>query len=717
MKKLFSLILALCTVFSVFSAVIPTASATYGYLLGDVDDDSRVTAKDLLLLKKYLNMGADARDLNMLAANVDKDEKGVVSNPDLLSMKKLILGLSDTDGNNTDKRYKLDTLTVGGKNISRYCIVIPETAPLAFTQAAKELRSYISRACGITLNTSYSYDETQNYAITYKLDETDEYELGKEGYNVTVAEDGNITFTCGTMRGCLYATYYFLEEFVGYRFLTDNIVYLYDNDTVDIATGFTETEVPVLSYRAVSQTGVSRDYARTLRDNCVDGATVAAGTEEYGYGVGTLFIHAHSYEYQCNIGATEQPCLTSEKTYEQIITYNCKLIDEREARGQHLGTGWTQISCSPNDSTNFCTCEACKSIYAKESSIAGTIFRMSNRVAEYLDGKYPGIEIFTIAYWDARNPPSMTRPRENVCVCFCIGGCNNHSYDDWETCEALGGNPRLQSPGLDGTMVNSSNAVDMKELEKWSELTNNIYIWYYAVTFHYSLAPSPNVFNVYNDFKYLVDTDNIEGIYSEGGGRYCFELLRGYLISKMMWNPNMSEEEFENHINEYLMIYYGNGWEYIREYLEMSHHAGDLNGCWTNNFDRPFNMYNEEYFKENYHYMADLFDKAIAATDDPTQKDRIAICSLQCDFLGLSATFESEYNDPTTATEKSRAAYVKNYTDFYNTVEERNIRICGGDGKHGCENFPKDSSTIMKPVEWMWEGCTGYWIYSNGRYI
>lgn len=151
----------------------------------------------------------------------------------------------------------------------------------------------------------------------------------------------------------------------------------------------------------------------------------------------------------------------------------------------------------------------------------------------------------------------------------------------------------------------------------------------------------------------------------------------------------------------------------------MSNHAGDLNGCWTNNYDRPFNMYNADYFKENYHYMAELFDKAYEATTNAVQKRRIDICSLQCDFLGLSATFEAEYNDPDTATDESRAAYIENYVTFYNKVENYGIRIFKGSGDHGCNNFPASSSTVISPMEWMWEGCTGKWEYnpSTGSYV
>ncbi len=731
MKRILSSILIMCMLFGVCSSVFSVGAVTYGYMKGDADDNSILTIKDVLLVRKYIAGIISDKELNLTAADITGDGRVVLA--DVLKLRKTLAGIEEIEENNSDGKYRINTVTVDSKNINRYTIVIPKDNA-CMEYSANELSKYIRKACGVTLNISYTEDEVDTYKIQYVFDTEDYYSLGKEGYRVSVEDNGDVLFYCGTFRGALYVTYFFLEDFIGYRFLfgrkldrSDFDAYLYKADNVNLPMGYEETDVPILSYRASAQGGSTSNNFAMLRLNAVDGGgSSSCSNLRYGGGVGTLFIHAHSYEYQCGITWQQQPCLTSEDTYQQIVSYNLNLLAEREAIGQTLGVHYTQISCSPNDNTNFCKCQGCSAIYQSEGSIAGTVFRLSNRVAEALDKEYPGIEIFTIAYWDARNPPKITRPAENICVCFCFGGCNNHPYDQTELCAECGGNPRLQTTDYKGYSQNQSNVIDIGYYEKWTELTDNIYIWYYSANYCYYIAPSPNLFNIYNDFKYVAST-GAAGIYSEGSSHpyYNFEYLRGYMASKMMWNPFMSEEEYNAHFNEFLMLYYGEGWEYIREYIEMSDYASDINGCWTNNFDRPWNMYNEEYFLENYHIMRELLENAYNTTVDEEQKERIRLTGVHMNFLGLSATYERDFVNGDADT---KAAYTEKYQELYDLIVEYNtrdipemkksmIRLTSfGDEFAYCENFPESRDDIYNPMEWLFVGCTGYWEWNGTKW-
>ncbi len=719
MKRITALLIALIMLASAaVSAGAVATEVTYGYLRGDVDDDTRIGTKDVLLLKKYLGGVATVREINELAADVNGD--GNIGNPDLLSIKKLVMGIDEPTGNNTDKSYKVDTVTVAGMSISRYDIVLGKDYTECMEYSAKLLRNLIGGACGIYPNVTPTLGE--RHSIKFAFDTSDEYSLGKEGFRIDVDDLGDVTVLCGTLRGPVYAVDFLAEEFLGYRFLLENERYLYEAENVNLPKGYSETEVPVFSYRSVAQSGITTDNARFLRDNSCDGAS--RGSAEAGGGVGTIYIHAHSYAYQMYVTdpyghppvekqMSEQPCLTSEETFEKIMAYNDMILTHRMSVGYVLGVHFTQVSVSPDENKNYCTCSVCKSIYALEGSVAGTVFRLSNRVAEVYETEYPGLEVYTMAYWDARNPPKMTMPRDNVVVCFCFSGCNNHTYDDTEACALAGGNIRLQNDDISGKTFNQNNGVNVECYEKWREITNNIYAWYYAPSFNYYLAPSPNLFNIYNDFKYIAG-GGATGIYSEGSNTsYCFEYLRGYLIAKMAWDPFMSEEEYNDLMNEYLMIYYGDGWQYVREYIEKVEAASDELGCWTNNFDRPFNTNNEEYFRDNYDYLDGLFDKAYDAATTDTHRDRIVICRMQCDFLGLSATYDKDWVN---GDSESRAAYKARYDRLYGIIMERDIKVARLDGDKGCQNFPKNGD-VMNPMEWLWEDCTGYWVNNGGHWV
>lgn len=730
MKRILSILLVFAMLFAMTAVFGSTAAnAAYGYMKGDADDNYMLSIKDVLLIRKYIAGLIGDKDLNLTAADIDEDDR--IGQADVLRLRKTIAGLVEIDEINPDDRYNVDTITIDSKNISRYTIVIASDATACMNTAANTLRRYINNACGVDLNITTEDNPVDTYQIKLLFDTEDEYELGKEGYRVTVDNNSDLVIYCGSMRGPLYAVYYVLEDIIGYRFLFGGIEerraneddrfygcveYLYKAENINIPMGYDEIDVPALKYRAVNQLGLSWGTYHKFRCNAADGGGIAQ--EQYGWAEGTLWIHAHSYEYQCGISAMQQPCLTREETYQQIIDWCVNLIEERKKGNQFFGQHWTQISCSPNDNTNFCKCADCSAIYAAEGSIAGTVFRMSNRVADYLDDIYPDIEVYTIAYWDARNPPKMTRPAENVCVHFCIGGCNNHTYDCPEDCIAAGGNPRLASVDFNGNTQPQSNALDLAYYERWMELTNNVFIWYYGPNYHYFVSPSANIFNIYNDFKYAVAAGAC-GIYSEGNygvnaPYYSFEYLRGYMASRMMWNPYMSEEEFNDLLNEYLMIYYGEGWEYIREYLEMAHAAGDANGCWTNNYDRPWNLYNEEYFRDNYKTMSQLFENALAEATTEEHIHRLELCRMHCDFMGLSATYERDYVNGDAV---ARAEYEVAYARLYNNIVDNGIRLTSyGSGYYAADNFPESETDIYNTMEWLDEGFTGYWEWNGASW-
>jgi hypothetical protein len=758
MKKLFSLILTLAMILSALTVFVggATSDGAHGYLPGDVNDDGEVTTKDVLVLRRYIAGIDDYKKINPLAADVNGD--GEITTQDVLKLRRYIAGLDDLAGNNEDSKYKVDTITIGGRNIARYDILIPSDADECMTYSAKTLKNYIKDACGITLNTINSPSDADGYVIEYRLDSADEYSLGKEGYHVEV-EDGNVVITCGTKRGCLYATYYLLEK-LGWRFLTEDIEYLYEAENVDIPDGFEDIEVPVFEYRGLNQIGVP-DYqhqnsdltAIRLRLNAVDAkGSGAAANARYGGGEGNLYLHGHSYAYQEAVGMkldeagvtdldsaeamsifgvygyntperdalnldSTQPCLTSDTTFEHIMAFNYLLYRERTILGSQVpGIHYMKLSCSPNDNTKFCTCTNCKAVYSEEGSIAGTVFRMSNRVAEAQREIMPGVGVYTIAYWDARNPPKYTRPEDDVCVCFCFGGCNNHTYDHVEECAEAGGNPRypflvwdIETQSPQRPDFNVSNVYDLDCYTKWTELTNNVYVWYYACNFAYYIAPCPNVLNIYNDYKYLASTGTI-GIYTEGSNTgYTFEVLRGYLAARMMWDPYMSEEEFEAYLDEFLMIYYGDGWEYIKEYIYMQDICGNLQGCFMNNFDRPWNFYNKEYYGENFDHILELFNNAYDAANTAEQRTRIERARIHVYFLGLSATYESKWQNGSAA---EKAAYKEKYTYLWNYIKQGNFRCVdiGASGIGGLDNFPKNADTVYDTMFWIQDG-----FYGDGR--
>ncbi len=754
MKKFFSALILIAIIASSVMTAIPASAVTHGFLSGDANDDGDLSMKDVLLTRRYIAGLEEDRAIFFVAADIVADDD--INSKDVLKMRRIIAGLDEGDENNSDSFYKVSELKIGNRNVSRFTIVTPGPIDLAgvFTpamdHAALYLQEMIRRACGVALNVADEPDAPETYLIRYRFDTGNEYDLGSEGFVFDLDKDGNFNIICGNRRGALYATYSFLEDFVGYRFLPAEITYLYKADSLDVPSGYFDRRTPGFEYRGINQAGVfhgtkdgeNYDSFETLRVNALDGGGIYKDWN--GGGLGTLYIHAHSFAYQMlgfdlkytdyandftNEYHTSQPCMTAEDTYEKIIDFNYRLIEERTGWNQFFGYHYTQVSCSTNDNTNYCSCQKCKEIYQLEKSVAGAVVRLANRVADTMGKDFPELDIYTIAYAGGNIAPKYSRPLDNVCVCFCTTGCNNHSLRNTEECDEAGGNQRMAAPiEYEGELVNYANGKDMAYMSSWLELTDNIYFWYYCSNYNYFMAPAANLFNFYDDIKYLAERGMI-GIYAEGSSEPChysFEYLRTYLISKMLWDPFMTEEEYEQHMDEFLMIYYGEGWRYIKQYIFMSNYASDINGCWTNNHDAIFDIYNEDYFRDNYDEMASLFDTAreLAKTDE--QKFRVDSAAVSCHFIGLAATYERDFVN---GSAESRAKFAERYAwlwNFYNdNAYDENSNPMGirgtvfGSGTANLTGFPKSPADVEDPLLWIFgdefDGHAGYWEFPFGK--
>ena len=176
----------------------------------------------------------------------------------------------------------------------------------------------------------------------------------------------------------------------------------------------------------------------------------------------------------------------------------------------------------------------------------------------------------------------------------------------------------------------------------------------------------------------------------------------------------MSEEEFEAYLDEFLMIYYGAGWENVKEYLYISHRAGDLKGCWTNNFDWAWDMYDKEYFASQYARICSLFDGAIEEAGSAECRRRVEDLSVHAHFLGLSATYERDCVNGDAA---ARTEYVRRYGWLYDYFDVRGylkgVREDGyratsfSKGRGGMENMPSSPSDIRDTMSWILPGYTG----------
>ena len=105
--------------------------------------------------------------------------------------------------------------------------------------------------------------------------------------------------------------------------------------------------------------------------------------------------------------------------------------------------------------------------------------------------------------------------------------------------------------------------------------------------------------------------NNVKGVFPEGNYMSVsgeFAELRAYLLAKLLTDPMMSEEEYNRHMDEFLAAYYGEGWSYIRAYIdEVCEKAAT--GC-QNIYDSPFKAANKLFYMNNQSKFTEYWDKA-----------------------------------------------------------------------------------------------------------
>lgn len=360
--------------------------------------------------------------------------------------------------------------------------------------------------------------------------------IGRDGYRIEVSEDG-IVILGGNGRGVNYGVYSFFEKYAGMRFFTPTLETYGEGDV--IVDGGCEY-LPVFEFRQADfRCGNDPVWSAKNKINYryIPLPEELGGYPRYGLG-------AHSMGRLCGTPHHLQPCLSDPEML--------RMAKEKVREILKNDPTCTIISVSQNDNQNYCKCEKCAAVDEAEGSHMGTLLRFVNAIADDIKDDYPHIVIDTLAYQYTRKPPRITKPRENVCIRLCsIECCFCHPLSD-DTCE--------------------KNGAFYRDIVGWNEICERIYIWDYVTNFRSYITSFPNLSVLRENMKFYAE-HHVRGMYPEGPHNAVlsgeFGELKSYLLAKLMWEPYMSAEEYNRHIDEFMKAYYGDGWAYVRAYADM----------------------------------------------------------------------------------------------------------------------------------------------------
>lgn len=735
MKKITAFFLSAVMLLCAFSGVVaaehesgyhnlssPGIIRDKSFSLGDLNGDGNVNSVDFLYCRANI-LALDGYDFIDDAADFDAD--GDLSAKDAFYLRKCLTGLANTSDYGDDTM--LYRLTIGGVDIEEFAIVLPEGTETSenIYFSFELMREYVRRANGYVLPLEFGTESSTGHGIYYhrvSLDSEEGQTLGEDGYNYKV-ENGNLHIY-GANRGNMYATYEIIEDYLGYVFHGNYFVYEYKHRLVDIPEGTDHTFVPPITQRHVvgNYWGYSSrtHYYLALGLNSTVNYTFGTDSKRvpisyYGGLCGTAVLNAHSYYYYYAMGTgtmpdesvgdlaeryyqkmlsgeqnsmlTWQPCATNDEVYNTLFNGMLDTLEMYKARGYdfYYEDAQNYFSFSLNDNKNWHDCRNCRAKALGNANkgipaegYSGLYSALANRAAVDIQEYYPGVKITTIIY--EYDFPATFVPDENLVLIYCGFGCNNHVLGSSE-CKEMG-------------MFGRNNIADEENLKGWIERCNQtgaeLWFWYYPDTFNFFLYDLPNYFNIYYDIQWLYDL-GVTGIYYEGSGEcpgLTFEPVKNYMAARLIYDPDMSFEEYVEYLKEFLYITFGDGYELIYEVLCMYNEAGDAVGtefgdtvplCFMATYDRAFDLVSIEYIQEHYEEMRAL---VLQATEENDISDNYGDRGftevnlnnlLYCiDFLGLSACYVDMYVN---GDEESKALYEERYTDFYNYLVANNVKV------------------------------------------
>ena len=467
--------------------------------------------------------------------------------------------------------WPVKIMTFNNKKVESVSIRAGEGANAQY--AAGELKKYFEKM-GIPVK------ENGVFPVTVGIDST----MGRECYRIQVGNSmkNGMTIAGGDGRGLLYGVYAFLEQEAGVRFFTPNLETC-SKDRINLSPRKTYEYGPVFELRQIDWYSVRNNPDWCVKNGVNFSHWYGSFSDELG-GSWNYGAFVHTLAGLTGTSSRAQPCLTDPEILQKTISSVRSIL----AANPDMDI----ISVSQNDNQNYCTCENCRAVDAEEGSPAGTLLRFVNAVAADIAEDYPNVVVDTLAYQYTRKAPAITKPLPNVCIRLCsIECCFAHALSD-TTCE--------------------QNRVFVNDIVEWSKICDRIYIWDYTADFSYYIPTFPN-FQVLRDNMRFFAEHNVKGMFPEGNYSSTsgeFGELRAYLLGKLMMNPYMTATEYYGHMDDFLKAYYGDGWMYIRAYIDYT--CGEVTASHAHIHSDPFSLIPEKKYEALEETIESWWDKAEA---------------------------------------------------------------------------------------------------------
>ena len=465
-----------------------------------------------------------------------------------------------------------ETILLAGQNANAAIVTADDpSGRLAF--AAQTLQQYLAEITGQTLPIGSASDAEKMIILQ------NDPSLAEGAYRIA-AKDGGLVIAGGGNRGAIYGVFGFLEDACGCRFYTNAAFLIPQAEEVIVSERYSLSYTPYFEYTDTDwrngenpvftvANGVCSGTHCSIPEamgGCIRYVSGFAHTLTNQFCSAAVYFESHPEYFALRDGVRtpNQLCLTNPDTVRIVKDEVLSLLRQTHDPAQALQI----VSVTQHDNGDYCTCPTCAALDEANGSHAGTMVAFANEIAEAVaDAGYDNVAVDTFAYQYTRRPPTRVVPRDNVIIRLCsIECCFGHTLDDPD-CE--------------------ENVKFMKDLKDWAKICDRIYVWDYGTNYSEYINFFPN-FHVLQRNMQLFYENNVKGVYGEGNyqtalcnGEFCD--LRLYLQAKLMQDPYL---DFDSEMNGFLQFYYGNGWQSIRDFIDLCCEKGVTKKKHAQIFDR-----------------------------------------------------------------------------------------------------------------------------------
>jgi len=544
------------------------------------------------------------------------------------------------------------------KGATDFKIVLSDFPQLVEQTAAKELKTCLDEITTIDWIIASEKDIPENAPqilignsmLAKKFfPEIDQDIIPYDGIEIHL-KGNKLLLTGHKQRGTLYAVYTFLENVLGVRWWTSTEKKIPTYKTFKLKP-LNISYAPGLIYReAYYKDALDTIFATRIKYN---GHFQNIAPEYGGHHRFTYFVHSFYALIPPKKYFADHPEwfseIDGERRYErhQLCLSNEEMRKELtknaiEALRRNPGSRF--ISISQNDWEGYCTCKSCTQIAEEEGSQSGPLIRFVNAVAEEIEKEFPEVFVETLAYQYTRKPPTLIKPRQNVIIRLCTIECS------------------FVQP-----LTGEHNTSLKKDMEGWSKIAKQLFVWDYVTNFHSYILPHPNLRVLAPNIRFFVDHGTI-GLFEQGDS-YCtvgdFVRMRNWVISRLLWNPALDKEKLTS---EFLTGYYGKkATPYLLKYfnilIDKAESTGKHIGCFSENTDEWLDY-------ETLCKATAMYDKALAAAEKEGGKNSDFVRRLQRERLSLEHV------------------WLKGYFKFKRYAEAKGEKFMGpADPEESCRNF------------------------------